>query len=34
LPHDSFVPLQVDAVVKIAPAKPGFVPPNLASAVA
>ena len=34
LPHDSFVPLHVDAVVKIAPAKPGFVPPNLASAVA
>ena len=34
MPHDSFVPLQVDAVVKIAPARPGFVPPNLASAVA
>ena len=34
MPHDSFVPLQVDAMVKVAPAPSGFVLPNLATVVA
>ena len=34
MPHHSFVPLQVGTMIKIAPAPPGFIPPNLASVVA
>jgi hypothetical protein len=34
MPHDSFVPLHVDAMVKVAPVPSGFVLPNLASVVA
>jgi hypothetical protein len=34
LPHHSFIPLQVDALLKVANARPGFVLPNLAHEVA
>ena len=34
LPHESFVPLQVDAMVKVASPPPGFVLPNLANEIA
>src|SRR3954471_9795388 len=31
LPHDSFVPMQVDAMVKVQSPPPGWILPNLAS---
>lgn len=34
MPHQSFIPLQVDAMLKVADAPPGFVLPNLAQEVA
>jgi serine/threonine protein kinase len=34
MPHQSFIPLQVDAMLKVGDARPGFVLPNLAQEVA
>jgi len=34
LPHDSFVPMQVDAMVKVQSPPPGWILPNLASEIA
>ena len=34
LPHDSFVPLQVDAMLEVASPPPAFVLPNLANEIA
>lgn len=34
MPHQSFIPLQVDAILKVGDARPGFVLPNLAQEVA